>query len=341
MKKSLIALAVLATSGAAMAQSSVTLYGIADIWAGNIKASEVAANPSGVTKVDSGGVSTSRWGLKGAEDLGGGLKAIFTLEQGFKADDGTATAGFNRQAFVGVEGGFGTLVLGKPWTAMDDVMGASNSGFDSALSATNGVWISNQIYAGNPGNTIKYTTPNFGGFSAGFSHSLDESNTAKTDVTDFSLSYGAGPVGANFAYQVQRDALGTTDDLKITTLNGSYDLGMAKLLASYAQTKIAAAKANEYQLGVDVPVSSALTVSAGYAYSKRNAAGVALINANYAVGVSVYYGAKNSGYSLAASYSLSKRTSVYGGVASAKGENAAGVDVSKRQLYAVGVRHAF
>jgi predicted porin len=340
MKKTLIAMAVLAASSAAMAQSSVTLYGIVDVWAGGIKASEVVANPDRLNKVDSGGVSGSRWGVKGSEDLGGGLKAIFTLEEGFDADTGEGSGGFGRQAFVGVQGGFGAVVLGKPWTAMDDVMGASNSGFDSALSATNGVWISNVIYATNPGNAIKYTTPNFGGFSAGVSYSLDEKNGEKSDIADFSLSYGAGPVSANFAYQVQGDVVGA-DDLKITTLNGSYDLGMAKLLASYAQSKLSSAKATEYQIGVDVPVSSALTVSAGYAHSKRNAGAVTFIQTEYAADDSVYYGAKNAGFSLAASYSLSKRTSVYGGVSSAKGENAAGTDVSKRQLYAVGVRHAF
>jgi predicted porin len=338
-KKSLIALAVLAVSGAAMAQSSVTLYGIADVWVGNIKASEVAANPAGLSKIDSGGVSGSRWGIRGAEDLGGGLKAIFTLENGFDISKGTSPGGFNRQAFVGVSGGFGTVVLGKPWTAMDDVMGASNSGFDSALSATNGVWVSNVIYAGNPGNTIKYTTPNFGGLNAGISHSLDEINAVKKDITDFSLSYGAGPVAANLGYQVQGGFSGT-NDLKITTVNGSYDLGVAKLLASYAQSKVSTAKATEYQIGVDVPLSSALTVSAGYAQSKRNASAAT----GFAAGVAdsgVFAGRKNAGFGLAASYSLSKRTSVYGGVSSAKGENAAGADVSKRQLYAVGVRHAF
>ena len=73
MKKSLIALAVLAASGAAMAQSSVTLYGIADVWFGGLKADQQAGNPDRVTKLDSGGVNTSRWGLKGSDDLGGGL----------------------------------------------------------------------------------------------------------------------------------------------------------------------------------------------------------------------------------------------------------------------------
>ncbi|MGH8437257.1 MAG: porin, partial [Pseudomonas sp.] len=73
MKKTLIALAVLAASGAAMAQSSVTLYGVADVWLGSSKV-EVAGVGQRQTVVDTSGVNGSRWGLKGAEDLGGGLK---------------------------------------------------------------------------------------------------------------------------------------------------------------------------------------------------------------------------------------------------------------------------
>ncbi|MFZ2391285.1 porin [Rhodoferax sp.] len=58
----------------------MTLYGIADIWLGSLKADQESANPDDVTHLDSGGVDTSRWGMKGSEYLGGGLKAIFTLE---------------------------------------------------------------------------------------------------------------------------------------------------------------------------------------------------------------------------------------------------------------------
>ncbi|MDO9203061.1 MAG: porin, partial [Hydrogenophaga sp.] len=112
MKKSLIALAVLAASGAAMAQSSVTLYGIADVVIHKDKGASAA--------LASGGVSGSRLGFKGTEDLGGGLKANFVLEQGLQLDtgaigDGTAkTAGqaFSRQSYVGLSGGFGEVKLG-------------------------------------------------------------------------------------------------------------------------------------------------------------------------------------------------------------------------------------
>ncbi len=123
------------------------------------------------------------------------------------------------------------------WTATDDVMGVLNSGFDSKLSATNGVWVANAIYAANPGNTIKYASPGMGGFNFAASYGLDETAKASNDMVDFSVSYAGGPLAANLAYQIQKE--GTGEDLKITTLNGSYDFGMAKLLASYAKTKSA------------------------------------------------------------------------------------------------------
>ena len=96
MKKSLIALAVLASvAGVAQAQSSVQLYGIVDLVLHKDKGASAA--------LTSGGVSGSRWGLKGSEDLGGGLKANFLLEQGFDADTGalsTAGTAFSRQSYV-------------------------------------------------------------------------------------------------------------------------------------------------------------------------------------------------------------------------------------------------
>lgn len=337
MKKSLIALAVMAASGAAMAQSNVTLYGIVDLWVGSV---EDGLNAKSVTKLDSGGVNGSRWGLKGSEDLGGGLKAVFKIESGFSADTGVGKGGPNRQSYVGLEGGFGTVTFGNVWTAMDDVVGASNSGFDSALSASNGVLVVNSDYSSNPGNSIKYVSPSFGGFSAGFTHSLKEAG-AKTDdpatttvdesagthdgITDFSVSYGAGPIAANFSYQIKKNFEAAGVDQKFTALNGSYDLGMAKLLASYGQFKAGADKTTEYQIGADVPLSPALTLSVGYASSDDNAAAG---------------DAERTGYGIAAAYSLSKRTTVYGGYRSNKTE-VGSTKVDEGSVLAVGINHKF
>jgi predicted porin len=309
----------MAASGAAMAQSNVTLYGIVDLWVGSV---ENGLNAKSTTVLESGGVNGSRWGLKGSEDLGGGLKAVFKIESGFKADTGVGNGGPNRQSYVGLEGGFGTVTFGNVWTAMDDIVGASNSGFDSALSASNDVLAVNANYSANPGNSFKYVSPSFGGFSGGFTYSLDETAGVSQDIADFSVSYGAGPIAVNFAYQVQND----TTDKKYTALNGSYDFGVAKLLASYGQEKIGAAKTNDYQIGVDVPLSAALTLSAGYAASDDNAAAGDL---------------ERKGYGIAVGYSLSKRTTAYAGFRSNKEETAGGTKVDEGRVIAAGIRHTF
>ncbi len=328
-KKSLIALAAvlgsMAAGGVAQAQSSVTLYGVVDAYVGSSKTGLAA--PS-VTVLDSGAATPSRWGLSGVEDLGGGLKVIFQLEQGLDVSTGTAApaTAFSHQAYVGLSGGFGTLTVGKVWTTMDDVMPA-HGGLtgDSILPAATGVLAVQSLYAVNPGNSIKYVSPSFGGFDFAASYSLDEAAAVKQDIADFRVSYGDGPIAANLAYQVQNDVL-APDDLKLTYLNGSYDFGMAKLLASYGQAKLGAAKAKDYMLGVDFPLSSALTLTASYARSKDNAAAG---------------GDKRTGYGLTATYDLSKRTTTYLGFRQSSTKDAAGVKVDKDRLLALGIRHRF
>lgn len=317
MKKSLIALAALAVSGAAFAQSSVTLYGVADIWVGKYK-EETLDNGSivkGKAKVGSGGVSTSRLGFKGTEDLGGGLKAHFNFEQKLDlTNGGTNAKTFDRQANVGLSGGFGTVKLGRSFNAMDDVFGAANSGFDSALAA-NAVWLNG--YTGAADAQLYYATPEFAGFTAAMSTQLNGSKGGPEGngrVSSFNVAYANGPIGAAVGYE--DDEVGQEGLM----VNGSYDLGMAKLLASYYTTKPEiGVRTNSYQIGADVPLSSALTLSVGYASSKEKG------------------GEADSGFGVAAAYSLSKRTSVYGGFrAESRKSGAADGD-----FFAVGVRHAF
>jgi predicted porin len=311
MKKTLIALAVLAASGAAMAQSSVTLYGIADLWVGKTKGQD--------TVLGNGGISTSRLGFKGSEDLGGGLSAIFTFEQKLQLTDGgtNAPTTFDRQAIVGFTGGFGTVKLGRGWNAMDDVFGLSNSGFDSALSA-NATWLNS--YNGAANAQLYYATPEFAGFTAAVSTQL-KGNATAGKLSAFNVTYATGPIAVALGYEKDE----ANGDQKGTMINGSYDLGMAKLLASYYNTDntggIAGAEVNSFQLGADVPLSSALTLSVGYASSKPKG------------------GESDSGFGVAASYSLSKRTSIYAGVRaeSRKASNAK----ADGDFYALGVRHAF
>jgi predicted porin len=330
MKKSLIALAVLAASGASFAQSTVSVYGIADIWLGSVKLEDGLGNNVTTTKLDSGGVSHSRWGFKGSEDLGGGLKANFNLEQGFQLDTGAHDSGstsFNRYAWVGFSGGFGEVKLGKTATAFDDVNGSANAVFDSALSPAN--WVFRSVaYSWTPSNSIMYVTPSIGGFGAEVSYALDEKAAGVPKVTSFNLSYGAGPLAAQFAYQKEETA-GVGSSTSFTRLGGSYDLGVATLMASYGKTtnigNVSGADANDYQIGANVPLSAALTLSGSYAKSTDNAAAG---------------DQSRKGFGFAANYTFSKRTSIYGGYTANNFTQAKAAD-AKVNILAVGVRHAF
>ena len=124
MKKSALALAVLAAlslNNSATAQTNVQVYGLID--AGVEAVNHAGPNDHGVVRVISGGKNTSRWGFRGTEDLGGGLKAVFQLEGGILLDTG-ATDGplFKRQANVGLEGGFGRVVIGRSFTTTYDLV---------------------------------------------------------------------------------------------------------------------------------------------------------------------------------------------------------------------------
>ncbi|MFM7332082.1 MAG: porin, partial [Brachymonas sp.] len=177
MKKTLVAMAALA-SMSAFAQSSVTLYGVGDMWFGNTKIGAPGAQVSN-TVLNSGGLSGSRFGLRGTEDLGGGLKAEFVFENGFSLDTGvtstsnsgvlgaagtafqagnvvasaasktvaavpgTVDAIFGRQAFIGLNGGFGSLRLGRQYSSYDELRGATDAMGASSFSGTiglMGVW---------------------------------------------------------------------------------------------------------------------------------------------------------------------------------------------------------
>lgn len=339
MKKSLVALAVLAASGAAMAQSAVTLYGIADIYFGSVK-TEAGGTSLTQTVLESGGVNGSRWGMKGSEDLGGGLKANFDLQAGFAMDTGagssTSATAFSRQSWVGVSGGFGAVRLGRTTTAFDDVSGSSNAVFDSALAATNDVFKSTG-YSSRQNNMFYYQAPSMSGFSGALSYALGEDKTATADAsstTSLNLTYGAGPLAVQFAYQVQdiANTVALPSDKKFTRLGGSYNFGIATAKLSYGKAanmnNVDGADATEWQLGVDYPVSAALTLSANIARSTDNAT----------AGDNV-----RDGFGIGASYTLSKRTFVYGGYRSAKEDfKDAGVTPdSKKSVFAVGLQHRF
>ena len=323
MKKSLIALAVLATTGAAMAQSNVTLYGRIDTSVGSNKVNGVST-----TQLFSGNLTSTRWGLRGSEDLGGGLKAIFGLEQGFDSSNGTQAAGsaFDRMSIVGLSGGFGTLKLGRHDTSFDDIrdLSISSNLWDSEFTPTKIAYTAGVAdYSSRASNQIRYESPSFGGFSLGASYGLDEDATVKADTTAFNLRYKAGNLDVGFGYQDQK-----ANNRKYSTIGAAYNFGVARLSAGFNRAEIRNGnEADGFAIGVNVPVG-ALDFSVGYAYSKaENTAGATA--------------AKGTALSAGVTYAMSKRTRLYGAFLDGEVENGAGVKTLDRRMYSVGVRHDF
>ena len=316
MKKTLIALAAVAATGAAFAQSSVTLYGTANIVLHKDKNASAELTSGGSPRKD---IPNSHWGIKGEEDLGGGLKAGFLYEQSIFLDKGTAGSGFDRQTYLSLSGGFGEIKLGKIWTAYDDIGVATEAAFnDYLLSPIALIFQSQYKYTANPSNGFYYASPSFGGFSGAFSTNLREGK-ADTRVSAFHVKYKGGPLFVALGYQ---DDEPTKE--KYTRLGASYDLGVAKLLGSYGRAKNA--DVDEWSVGADVPVATNLVVSVGYAQSKQD-------------------GRKaERGWSVAAAYALSKRTTAYAGFfdANAAAVNGrAGAAGAPDSRFGVGLKHTF
>ncbi|MBN3816882.1 porin [Paraburkholderia sp. Se-20369] len=203
MKKSLLALVALgAFAGAAHAQSSVTLYGIIDegfLFNNNAKGKQLYSMASGV-------LQGSRWGLRGTEDLGGGLKAVFVLENGFDVNTGALKQGgleFGRQAYVGLSSPYGTVTLGRQYDSVVDFVGPLEAGdqWGGYIAAHPGdVDNFNNAYRVN--NAIKFTSPTYNGFSFGGVYSLGgiAGQFAKNQVWSLGAGYNNGPLVLGVGY---------------------------------------------------------------------------------------------------------------------------------------------
>jgi predicted porin len=256
MKRGLMTLTLLgAFSGAALAQSSVTLYGVVDVgYQWNELPTDVgtAANPrvqqESVSAINGGHVFGNRWGLRGTEDLGGGWQAIFTLESGFAIDTGVAGQGgrlFGRQAFVGLASDYGQLVAGRlatfsSGTGSFDMFGRIDpfmTGF--GLAALGNTFISSNALRFD--NAVLYRSPNVAGFQGGIGYSTrtDGQEVApsgeNTSAFFSGLSWEMGPFYAVVTYDVNNppDSSGRPNQ-KDLQIGGTYDIGAFRLHAAYA-----------------------------------------------------------------------------------------------------------
>ena len=368
MKKSLIAIAALAAVGAASAQSSVTLYGLADVYAGQAKSTDVTPTTKTVTKetgFNSGGLQGSRVGVKGVEDLGNGLKAVFNYEMGFNAIDGDLAqtsgtgVGFGRRAVVGVQGDFGSVLLGRDYTPLFNLLSASSVdglskfetvGADMYTSRANGVHYAGnfagvgvQAFAGY--NKVSETTTLL---STGSSFN----DTTKSQGYGLGVSYANGPLMVGIAGQEFKtnwsDSTPASTQTKRTEagVGATYDFGAAKLFANYVNTReresangasLGKVKAEEGNIGVRVPFGAA-SVMAGYGHNRVK---------TYDGAGNLVAKAKGNDWIVGANYAFSKRTDVYARVGRTddlKWKDAAGVNTgfsSKSENVAVGLRHKF
>jgi predicted porin len=216
MKLKFLALAVGGLmAGAVSAQSAnVTLYGVVDTFIANERASGSGAVGSrSAIVVEPGGLSGSRWGLRGSESLGGGMNAVFVAEGGILSDTGGSAQGgllVGRQVFVGLNGGFGSFTMGRQYSPLFSVLCEVDIDGCSTFSV-----VSNH-YIGLPGalrinNSVLYSTPNMGGLTASVMWGAGES-TSTNNARTFSanLQYKAGPLYAGLGYADVKNALGGT-----------------------------------------------------------------------------------------------------------------------------------
>lgn len=254
MKKSLLALAVLgAFAGAASAQSSVTLYGKLDL--GFAKAAGSADK-----QVADG--SSSRVGFRGVEDLGGGLKALFQFEHRFNPDDGTVTntAFWHGLSTVGLGGSFGTVNLGRQYTAAYSLAtGVIDPFGGDTVAGLRGESLTKSVARLRTDNSVRYDGA-FGGLKV----AADIAETPAGGVDrpySVAAQYAAGPFMVAASYD---NPTGANDNL--ATLGGSYTFGPAKVSLGIGRgDNNSNVRVKQALAGVTVSVGAAGQVLAGYA----------------------------------------------------------------------------
>jgi predicted porin len=340
MKRKHIAKATLATLGllasGAYAQSSVTVYGLIDT--GVEYLTNANANKNGLVRLSSGNTNTSRIGFRGTEDLGGGLKAVFQLENGFKVDTGefdSAGLLFGRQANVGLEGSYGRLVAGRSYsTTYDFILPFDPMGYSAQYS-----WLTSAGATGgrkdgmltNLPNMLKYAGT-FGGLKLGATYGLGEVAGGGSDTAKYAL--GAGYETGPFQFAAAFDRVNGT----AAVVGTPYDKATSIHLAGI------------YQL------SENLDLTLGYRNYKKTLASdgtdqrsdffwggakfkvtpvVTLIGAIYYQNIKNVPGGTDADpimYSVRGKYALSKRTDLYLSAAYAKAKNGQLVGLSRDDI---------
>lgn len=331
----------LVVSPTALAQSSVNLYGVLDAYAGRVTNSV----PDGKANVvGSGGLQTSFIGVRGSEDLGGGLRAIFALESFLQVDTGFSARFPNdlfwsRSAWVGLAGtGWGQLTLGRNTTPYFLATILFNPLVDSFVIGPMITHTFRGNVQGDTGmsNSLRWTSPSWGGVRADVLYSLGEERSGPPDqdfgkALDAAISYASGPLALVAAYRsIDLSNNGNGREQTALQLGATWQFSFMKLFAQYQQVSedFNASASNvdrdTIQLGVSVPAGPG-TVLASYATMDIDDA-------------SPTTPGKRDTWTIAYLWALSKRTELYGAYYQ---DALKQPTANKNTVAAIGVRHRF
>jgi predicted porin len=331
MNKSTIGLALLAVcSTSALAQSSVSIYGIVD--AGLVR--ESGGSADSVTKISSGIASGSRLGFKGKEELGGGLSAVFQLESGINVDTGTSGQGgvlFGRQAFVGLNSKFGAVTVGRQYTPYYKTLRDIGDPFGAVSMAGR----SGNLFPTNTraNNVVEYVSPVIAGWRADLAWAAGEAagDSSRNRQLGGSVGYAAGPLTIQLAHH-RIDNATATDSTRNTLLSANYAFKPVTVYASYARNKgLGQAGSKDMLAGVSIPFGASKLLFSHVRHHDDTAAN------NDARQWGIAYDVQ-----------LSKRTDIYIAYAVIDNRNAAAFTVGNAtdtgtgdKAFNLGVRHNF
>jgi predicted porin len=319
----------------ARADSGVQVYGLVGSYLGTIKRSD---NVDRTTVVGSGGLTTSWWGIRGSEDLGGDTKAIFQLEQFFQPDTGGAgrspsdPSGFSRSGWVGLSGSYGQLTIGRHtspyYVSMQMVNPFGSSVVFSPLVVQSYVSSFSNTVIGDTvwNNVVQYVAPTVGGLSTTIVYAPGEvAGSGSVNNAGIHLRYLRDNLTAVLSAQRVRTAAVAPSTSQEAYLAGlAYDAGWAKLYASAQATDNAVTdiRSRTWQLGTSVPVTAGGSILASWAHTTQD-------NPKAAVGA---HDTAGLGYD----YFMSRRTDVYLTYLYDHIEGKV-----KGNSYALGIRHTF
>lgn len=325
--KHTVAALLAVTALGAHAQSAVTAYGLVDLSLGSTKA------PGGIaqTGVDSGKLTTSYFGFRGSEDLGGSLSAVFKLEGFLRADTGesgrfTGDALFSRNASVGLSSkDLGTITLGRNTTPLF-VSTLSFNAFGDSFGYSPSIrhYFSNGTVTGDSGwsNSAVYASPTFSGFKFGLAAATKGGDNGNSNGGNWGadVGYASGPLSAAFVFQdVKKDGVTAVADTRTWQLNGAYDFGVAKTFLQLGEVESDTVPNTHRIAGVGARVP----VGAGAVLAQWGR-------------LSPHTGADRNTLSLGYIHNLSKRTELYAVAMHDKMDN-----ISAGRSYSLGIRHRF